>query len=535
MVQNTSRPSRPSLLCRLILPVLLAAVLVAGCHLLTGSYFIEIEDRYANMILSGAYGQPEASVQNLHPLLGQLLALLYRVLPAINWYGVLLLALVFLAGATAISLAAHRPGGLIPGFLVLSPLMILLTASLQSQVIAALCAVSGTLCLLSGLADGKQGAWRVLFGMILIAFGILLHTVTAWFLIACTLLCMLPGCLREHRTRTMLFSLPFLVLLIGALWGYDALLQQFDPALAAYRTQYAVYDALQEGPLLEEAQHNTRTYGEITTLDGDDVHLDEEEAPTLDKQTALEQSVFHRVAGWTFNDADLFFRRNASDTELTDPATLKALAKEAPILTTDVKLLFESLKTTLKKMQFLLLLVLFLGCALVLQVTHRNRGLLALMATFLALGGHLLMLMLRRTAFCDIAPFYLSGILLLLYRFDPAQAREWWKRVVSSKILRSVIVSLILVCFVVGLGGIVVAMRNYNHAESPSLAAATDISDFMASHPDAVLIGDNPIDRYNTNALEVPQRGSYERMFLGSYDLYSPRMQRFLEKTGMTN
>ena len=44
-----------SLLRRAVLPLLYAAALVLACNRIAGSYLIEIEDRYASLVLGGGY------------------------------------------------------------------------------------------------------------------------------------------------------------------------------------------------------------------------------------------------------------------------------------------------------------------------------------------------------------------------------------------------------------------------------------------------------------------------------------------------
>ena len=139
---HEARPVQRNWLRQVVFPLLIAVVLVVGALLVCGSSLIRIEDVYINRILAGTYGVPDWRVQEMNPLLAQFLTLLYRLIPSVNWYGVLLLALVWLSSACVISLAARKRGGLIPVAIVISPIAVLLTHSLQSTVVAALCVAS---------------------------------------------------------------------------------------------------------------------------------------------------------------------------------------------------------------------------------------------------------------------------------------------------------------------------------------------------------------------------------------------------------
>ena len=78
-------------------------------------------------------------------------------------------------------------------------------------------------------------------------------------------------------------------------------------------------------------------------------------------------------------------------------------------------------------------------------------------------------------------------------------------------------------------------MRRYNRDVSPSATAASDLYQLMDQLPDAVFIGDNPLDRYNPNTLDVPLKGANARLLAGSYDLYSPRQTQIMERFQLTN
>ena len=250
-------------------------------------------------------------------------------------------------------------------------------------------------------------------------------------------------------------------------------------------------------------------------------------------EEAVAQTGFHRTLGWDLNDADLFVRRISLDSELVAPETVATLNRAIHPFSTDD--LTAKLWTTLKKMQFLMLLALFLVSALVLVLTNRRRGALALLAAAVAFGGHLGMVLFSRTAFCDIAPFYLVGILILLYSFDAQASLAVFQRVVRSKALQTAFAIIVLVGFVGCLGGLGYMMRQYNLTESPSVAAAQDLYAMMEKLPNAVFIGDNPLDRYNPNALSVPTVGSDARLLTGSYDLYSPRNQALKARYNLDN
>ncbi|HML47400.1 MAG TPA: hypothetical protein PKE04_11705 [Clostridia bacterium] len=248
---------RQSLLRRAILPLLYAAALVLVCNRIAGSYFIEIEDRYASMVFGGAYGAYDPYVPAIHPLLGRLIAFLYGLAPAVNWLGVLLLALVGIAGATAISLAARRPGGLIPGLVVLTPILVVLTCSLQSQVVAALCLVPGALSVLDGFQDGRAGIRRVLLGVALCVLGAMLAMGKLWLLALCVLLCGLVALWRNKRRAALIAGIVLVIVSVIV----PSLLGMLDGDWLAYHRQYMAYERAQQSPLREQVDALLNAYG----------------------------------------------------------------------------------------------------------------------------------------------------------------------------------------------------------------------------------------------------------------------------------
>ena len=168
---HEARPVQRNWLRQVVFPLLIAVVLVVGALLVCGSSLIRIEDVYINRILAGTYGVPDWRVQEMNPLLAQFLTLLYRLIPSVNWYGVLLLALVWLSSACVISLAARKRGGLIPVAIVISPIAVLLTHSLQSTVVAALCVVAGVFSLMEGVRRKGEGRARLITGILLFVVG----------------------------------------------------------------------------------------------------------------------------------------------------------------------------------------------------------------------------------------------------------------------------------------------------------------------------------------------------------------------------
>ena len=196
---HEARPVQRNWLRQAVFPLLIAAVLVVGALLVCGSSLIRIEDVYINRILAGTYGVPDWRVQEMNPLLAQFLTLLYRLIPSVNWYGVLLLALVWLSSACVISLAARKRGGLIPVAIVISPIAVLLTHSLQSTVVAALCVVAGVFSLMEGVRRKGEGRARLITGILLFVVGAMFSLPLACVLTLGAILCWLPSCVRDKR------------------------------------------------------------------------------------------------------------------------------------------------------------------------------------------------------------------------------------------------------------------------------------------------------------------------------------------------
>ncbi len=527
---------------RVGLPLIIALALVIATVILPGSALIRLEDVHVNRILAGTYDTPDWRVQEMNPLLAQVLTLFYRVIPSVNWYGVLLLLLLALSCATAVSLAARKRGGLLPALLVVSPLLLLFTNSLQSTVVCALCAGTGAMALLDGMQNRKERVWRAVLGAVLFAFAAMLSMRWAVILAVAAVLCWLPCCVRDARVKGLAMGLPLLAIIAAALFGYSALMYA-SPELSAYRENYALYERVQHSSLKEECDELLSIYGFASTSDIEvDAHTHdeaEEDEGAHDEADADEAAVppnsFDAV-GWTINDASLFFARYGSDTKLTDPDTLRVLDEQAGHISYDAGRLFAALWETLKKPQFLLLIGLFVVSALAVIITSRRKGLIALFAAVIAFGGHVLALMCYYDAFADIAPFYLIGLTVLLYHFEGEDAKAWFHRVVTARWVRVAIGAVVLVCFAGGGAGLLYYMNGHPVTGSVfTIEAANAIEPYIQAHPDMLFIGDNPHDRYKPDTLAAPKAGADHNLLAGSYDLYSPRAAAMMAKYGIEN
>lgn len=528
---HEARPVQRNWLRQAVFPLLIAVVLVVGALLVCGSSLIRIEDVYINRILAGTYGVPDWRVQEMNPLLAQFLTLLYRLIPSVNWYGVLLLALVWLSSACVISLAARKRGGLIPVAIVISPIAVLLTHSLQSSVVAALCVVAGVFSLMEGVRRKGEGRARLITGILLFVVGAMFSLPLACVLTLGAILCWLPSCVRDKRVKSLAVGVPVMAVLLAALFGYSSLMYA-SPELSAYRSQYQRYDQLQHSNLVDEYDDLLAHYG-VSLLSPS--HEDHDHAEEEAHEETPETAGTFALAGWSLNDVDLFFGRFASDTALLEPASLETLAAETDYISTDMGRLFQSLLDTVQKPQFLLLIALLILTALATLLTSRRRGLVALLAALIAFGGHIVLLMCHYDAFSAIAPFYLLGILVLIYHFDGESALEWTHNLLRSRKLRTGVSAAVLVCFLACLGG----FSYYLYANPANTEYAegvyTYLTTYVRDHPDMLFIGDNPNDRYKPDTLAVPQRGADENLLAGSYDLYSPRAAAQMERFGITN
>lgn len=532
--------ARPTAFTRVILPICIAAALVIATLLISGSALIRIEDVYTNRILAGTYGTPDWRVQEMNPLLAQVLTLLYRLLPMVNWYGILLLALLFLSVAALISLAARRNGGLLPAALVLSPVAVLLSYSMMSTTVGALCAVAGALSLMDGLQRKKEGLGRTILGAVLFALAFSLSMAVAAPLAVCAALCALPCCIREGRWKGLLLGLPAMAILAAALFGYSALMYS-SPEMAAYRSDYALYTRLQHSSLKEESDRLLSVYGtsafseDHASHDHDGDGVPDGEDHVHEDDVVVEPNVFDTI-GWSINDAVLFFSRNGMDAELTNPETLRVLEKEARFISYDIGRLLREFFATAKKPQFLLLMALFVLAALSTVVTSRCKGLIALLAALFAFGGHLLALACYRDAFSHIAPFYLMGLSILVYHFDGPSAKAWLRRALSTVWLRAGVSVLSLAVFAAGLSGLFYYTRITPANASPfTTEVAGFITRYVQAHPEMLFIGDAPQDRVKPETLSAPVRGSDANLLAGSYDLYSPRAAALKATHGLAN
>ncbi|MDR1598502.1 MAG: hypothetical protein LBS11_01260 [Oscillospiraceae bacterium] len=521
-------PERASFFRRVAIPVICAAALCAVCVLVAGAYFIEIEDHYANMLFGGGYGAYDSLAANIHPLLGGLIVRLYGLWPGVNWFGSLALALLFLSGAGAFSLAARRRGGLLPGLFALSPILVVMVCLTQSRVTAAMCAITGALLVMDAL-HGPRGAPRFLLGALLLAAGSMLSYRTGWVFALLTVACVGAGKSFPARGARFWIAAP----VIAALACGAAFSANLDSGWRVFNEQYIAYDDASTSFLRGEVETLLNDYGMTINLEGQTNQPDNElpeGVPT--QEEAVERSSLGKV-GWSLNDGHLFILRSAADAELTSPQAVRDIQRAAPWFSLDG--FVERLWETVSKYQFLMVIGLFLLCALVVEITNRSRGWITLLSAVAAFGGHALMLLINRASFRDIAPFYLLGILALASDFDPKASAESIRRVLRSKLPRRAAACVMAL----GLAGVICALLvtigQYNRAQSPSLAAAEELADLMDHLPDAVFIGDNPLDRFNTNALTPPRKDAFARLIGGSYDLYSPRRDELMARFNLEN
>lgn len=525
---------------RVALPLLLVLALIVITVAVSGSVLNSLDDVQRNRVIAGTYGTPDWRVQKINPLLSQVLTVLYRVIPQINWYGVMLLALLALAAAAIASIAGRKRGGLIPALMIVSPLVVLFTYSMQSAIICALCSAAGAFSLMDGVKRKKEGANRAIFGAVLFGFGAMLDIRMAAILAACAALCWVPLSYREERVRGFVVGVPLLAVLLVALFGYSALMYQ-SPELSAYRSDYARYERLQHSSLKAEQERLLEKYGVSAYLnevhdEAEHDHTDENDADhTHDEQTIVEPNVFDTV-GWSINDASLFFTRYGADAKLTDPDTLRVLDLEADHFDFSVDNVAGGLWKTIKKPQTLLLIALFVISALGLLISNRKRGLVVLLAAAIALGGHIYALASYYDTFEAIAPFYLLAIIAMLFHFDGESAGEWLKRAISSHSVRFGTCGLALALFAAALTGII-----YYTAKTPindnafTVEAIELLTPYIKEHKEMLFIGDNPNDRMKPSTLKAPGRGDDENLLAGSYDLYSPRAAAMMQAYGIEN
>lgn len=536
---NESRTLTSSLR-RVTIPLIVVAVLVVSTILISGSALIRIEDVTLNRILAGTYGTPDWRVQEMNPLLAQFLTLLYRIIPAVNWYGGLLLLLLLISAAAGISLAARKSGGLLPAIIVASPIIILLTNSIVSTAVCALAGAVGALSIMDGFQRKKDGIARVILGIVLFAFSAMLSIQWAIVMGIGAVLCWLPRALRDERVRGLIIGLLVMAVAVAALFGYSALMYN-SPELSAYRNNYALYERLQHSSLKEESESLLNEYGiDFYSEDHADHDHDGDGVPdgiahTHEDDLIIRPNSFDTV-DWLINDANLFFTRYSSDSKLTDPEVLSVLEGEASFWDFTPSRLFSELFTTIKKPQFLLLIALFAVSALAVLITSRRRGLIVVLAALIAFGGHVLSIAHYYDTFADIAPFYLLAISVMLYFFDGEDAKAWYKRILTAPGLRIALNALVLVIFVGVLGGLLYYTNKTPANPSQFTVEAVNLlKPAMAENPDMLYIGENPNERFKPQTLSVPVRSEDENLLAGSYDLYSPRRAALMAKYEISN
>ncbi len=535
---------------RVILPLLLAAALVIATVIVSGSTLLRIEDVTAGRILAGAYGTPDWRVQEINPLLAQILTLLYRIIPSVHWYGVALLTALLAAIAALLSIASRHKGRLIPTLVVIAPLAVLVTNAMQSTVVAALCAGVGALLLMDALQPKKSTLHQAIGGTALFVVGASLSMEWALLAGSAAVVFWLPIIVRDKRARGLLLGILTMAVSLAALYGYQSLMYS-SPELSAYRSDYARYERLLHSSLHEESDELLATYGvkvysdeeEATEVylgnllgsDHDHEDGDEHEAEVAAADVVIPPNSFDAV-GWTINDSAMFFTRTSSDSKLTDPDVLRTLEKEATFISFEPGRLASELFATAKKPQFLLLMGIFIIVALAVVITGRNKGIIALLAALFAFGGHIFTLARYRSSFADISPYYLLALVALIYHFDGDSAKAWFEKLLAARWLRIVALVLVGVVFVAGLSGLMIYTRNNSSAgDSTTVAAAGFITPYIEAHPEMLFIGDSPYDRFKPDTLAVPARGADQSLLAGSYDLYSPRRAAMMEKFGIEN
>ncbi|MDR2505353.1 MAG: hypothetical protein LBD16_04520 [Oscillospiraceae bacterium] len=511
-------------------PLIFCAVLICACIWTAGSYLLEIEDHYANVILAGGFGQYDAIVANIHPWLGGLVTLAYSLIPSVNWFGLLLLLVLFASGGAMVSLAARRRNGLLPALIVLSPIMILLACSPQSRVLSALAQIAGALCVISGARDGKQGVVRTVFGALLLLIGVALYMSYLSLVYAAAVL--IISHVRKHTSyliprTSYLTAVPIIIFAI-AIPTLTALL---NPVWHEFHINQQAYERAADGNFALETQDLLDKYGNTISDEGE-IAEPEQTAAEISAEEAIAAGTLGK-AGFTLIDADLFVRRSAVDAKLLDPAKVALINSNAQML--KLEGFAERASQTLRKPQFLMLIALLLFIALVLEITNRGAGWLIVLSVAFAAGGHAVQLLANHTAFRDIAPFYILGILAMMCEFDGSVATDNIKNIVKSQTLRRIILGVTSVAFLSGIVVLVYMMRSYNFAQSPSVAANEELLATLAAAPDTVFIGDNPLDRFNPSALEAPSFGAYKNLIAGSYDAYSPRFTDTMARFNMTN
>ncbi|MDR0928500.1 MAG: hypothetical protein LBM74_02175 [Oscillospiraceae bacterium] len=512
------------------LPLLLAAVVVAGTLLLAGSTLYRIEDVYTSRILAGAAGEPDWRVREMNPLLALALSGLYRLLPGVPWYGGLLLLLMGCSAAAMMALAARRRGFLAAA-IVLCPLLLINVNAVQSPVVAALAAAAGAFTLLDALT-AKGHKLRAAAGAVLCALGMSLHLISGGWLAVGAVACFLPEARRQGRLRGIRWGALTLAAMLIVLAGFQALLYA-APEMRAYRINAQRYERLQHSSLRDEYERLMGLYAEGTFSPEGESHAGHDHEAEAE-HSAPGETVFD-AAGWSLQDADQFFTRIAADSHVTDPEAIKTLSAQARFIDLSPARLARELFETVKKPQFLLLIGLLAAGALALLLTSRRKGLVVLLAVIIGVGGHLGAIASYYNSYADIAPYYLLALCALLYHFNGEDAAAWLTRVFKRQGLRKALAAGVLVAFVCGMGGILL----YTRAKPANSAFAETADGFLRAaieaNKDMLFIGDNPADRYHPATLSAPAWGADENLLAGSYDLYSPREAALKARFGLTN
>ncbi len=514
---------------RIVIPVVIMALLAAATVIFCGSRLYQIEDVYTNRILAGTYGSPDWRVLGLNPLLSQILAGLYSIAPVLNWYGAMMLLLTVCASAAAVSLCARQKFGLIPGLMILAPILVLSINAVHSSVVCALCAAAGALSLMDGLSQRRTG--RIVVGILLFVAGSLVNEFYAAVITLIVFICMLPGSVHEHRLSGSFKGLGILVVILALLFGYSALSFSSEE-LSSYRENMSRYDRLQHSSMSDHAEYIVNEYG--TMIDYYN-QMSDDATGDLSFWEETHNQWFAQHLGWSVNDVNLFFERKAVDSALIDPQAFKNVESDVSYFNTDPGELLESLKYTVLKPQFIMLIGLFLVCALASVLTHPRSVWSALLAALFAFGGHLLMLICYRDSFFYIAPFYAASIFVMLRTFSGEGAKDWISRRLRTGWLRNGLAAAVCVVFIAGLGGLFYYEANAGINNIYTVAVAQDIRAYAQANPDTLFIGDNPTERYKPDTLDLPVRGQDANIMAGTYDLYSPRYTLQSETFGVTN
>jgi hypothetical protein len=485
------------------------AVMALTALILGAQY--QLNDDYAMCLtVSGAYGVPGEHMIFSSSVLGVVLKALFSAAPAVNWYGWMHFAILFLSG-TAFSFLILET---VPGKLRYLIALAFAGTALVPDILYMQFTMQAYFCLAAGFA--------------LFAFAFLKEgkkKKRAAMLVCAALFCLLGVMVRD---KTVLTILPFFL----AVSAYRLYKKDWRPA-----AWLAVTCVLCAGAMWADANayRSNRWQDYFAYNSARSSLLD---MPRLDYDANRE--VFEK-AGWSENDYEMFYHWYLADEETFSTEKLEAIRGDAagPSLTIPY-VISDFVHDMYSVLIFFPFCILALCLALCLMT--RKKHLLPSIVAASAVLVHVGFIILRRAPIRTVYPHYVLGILLLLLLADYTAFRPVLRRrdakgpsgrrnAFASVVVGFVAVSMLLMNTVLA--------SDRASAGTDRYAYIRELDRYIAGNKDKLFLSSVSAasDRYSAySVFYAPERGMFENfIILGGWNTKTPRYYEFMEEHGIEN